>query len=336
MPRFAELFATALAANLVAVAAGVAQVQESAHSIAATDAFLRTDPPELKSTGTRIPFGTIVDVVEERTEAGKVYVNVKQHDGAMKALGWTAKSSLGSVKEFDTAMKPEDAIVVDKLTGMDLLMASTYNARGKYLKEKAAEIGVNGSALAAVLKVESSGRGFGNDGRTIVRFENNIFRSQWGRANAATFDKHFKFDAKESWKGHEWREDEAAAWEGCHKNQTGEWEILTFARTLDDVAALKSASFGAGQIMGFNHKTVGYADVQSMVKKFDEGIKPQLDAIVAFIKANNLCLNGLKMNDYVMFARGYNGPGKAADYGTKIQDGIAAYKKVTSGMKDAD
>ena len=51
---------------------------------------------------------------------------------------------------------------------------------------------MNGSVLAAVLKVESSGRGFGNDGRTIVRFENNIFRSQWGGANSTTFDKYLQ------------------------------------------------------------------------------------------------------------------------------------------------
>ncbi len=266
----AILFVALLASLMTSATPALAE--ESTCSITATDAFLMSDPPELKATSTRLPFGALVDVVEERTESGKAYVKVNEHGGAMQALGWTAKSNLGSVKEFDPAMKPEDAIDLDKLVGIELLMACTYNARGKYLKEKAAEIGVNGSALAAVLKVESSGHGFGNDGRTIIRFENNIFRNQWGRDHAETFDKHFKFDA----------------------------------------------------------------DVESMVKKFDEGIKPQLDAIVAFIKANNLCLNGLKANDYVMFARGYNGAGKAADYGAKIQAGVAAYKKVANGKKYAD
>ena len=55
--------------------------------------------------------------------------------------------------------------------------------------------------------------------------------------------------------------------------------------------------------MGFNHKVVGYADVQTMVKKFDEGIKPQLDAVIAFIKANSQCLKGLKTNDYYVRSR---------------------------------
>jgi hypothetical protein len=125
-------------------------------------------------------------------------------------------------------------------------------------------------------------------------------------------------EAKSGWKGHQWRKEETAAWEACHKNQAQEWDVLTFARTLDETAALKSASYGAGQIMGFNHKTVGYADVQTMVKKFDEGIKPQLDAILAFIKANKLCMQGLKADDYVMFARGYNGARQATRRATML------------------
>src|SRR5271166_2476459 len=136
MHRFTGVLATALLASIVA-SATPALAEESTCSITATDAFLRSDPPELKATATRIPFGALVDVLEERTESGKVYVKVKEHGGAMQALGWTAKSNLGSVKEFDPAMKPEDAIDVDKLVGIDLLMACTYNARGKYLKEKA-------------------------------------------------------------------------------------------------------------------------------------------------------------------------------------------------------
>ena len=332
MQSFSALFATALIACFVVVA----QAEEAPRSITATDAFLRTDPPELRLTEKRIPLGTLVEVLEERTEAGKAYVKVKEQQGAKQVLGWTAKSNLGPAKEFDPAMKPDDAVALDKLAGLDLQMASIYNTRGKYLKEKAAEIGTTGAVLAAIMKVESSGRGFGNDGRTIIRFENHIFRKEWGAANSASFDKFFKYDATQGWKGHQWRKTETAAWEPCHKSQVVEWDVMAFARTLDETAALKSASWGAGQIMGFHFKTIGYADVQSMVKKFDEGIKPQLDAVVAFIKSNNLCTKGLKSNDYVMFAKGYNGAGQANAYATRIQDAAAAYKKVTMGMKSSD
>jgi hypothetical protein len=328
-----------LSAVLVGCLVGAAQAagaEEAARSITTADALVRTDPPELKSTGTLLSLGMLVEVLDERTNAGKAYVKVKEHQGAMKVLGWIAKSNLGSPKEFDPAMKPDDAIALDQLAGLELTMASIYNTRGKYLKDNAAKIGLTGAVLAAVLKVESNGHGFGNDGRTIIRFENHIFRSQWGAANSMTFDKFFKCNAKQGWKGQQWRKDETAAWEACHKNQAEEWDVLTFARTLDETAALKSASFGAGQIMGFNHKSVGYVDVQTMVKKFDEGIKPQLDAVIAFIKANDLCMKGLRAGDYVMFARGYNGAGQASAYAGRIQDAAGAYKKVTIGMKCSD
>jgi hypothetical protein len=111
---------------------------------------------------------------------------------------------------------------------------------------------------------------------------------------------------------------------------------MQFARDLDETAALKSASYGAGQIMGFNHKAVGYATVQDMVKKFDEGIRPQLDAVVAFIRANKTCMKGLKNDDYVTFATGYNGKGQAAAYGANIKAAAASYAKVTKGKKYAD
>ena len=112
--------------------------------------------------------------------------------------------------------------------------------------------------------------------------------------------------------------------------------MLTFARTLDENAALRSASFGAGQIMGFNHKTVGYENADAMARAFDTGIRPQLDAVVAFIKGNATCMKGLKADDFVTFAKGYNGVGKEQDYGAKIKEAVDAYRKVTKGKKFAD
>ena len=111
---------------------------------------------------------------------------------------------------------------------------------------------------------------------------------------------------------------------------------MEFAKGLDEAAALKSASWGVGQVMGFNHKGVGYASVQDMVKKFDEGIKPQLDAFVAFIKTNPKCMKGLKDKNYTLFAEGYNGSGMPAAYGAKIKAAAESYAEVTKGKKSGD
>ncbi|MBK7823652.1 N-acetylmuramidase domain-containing protein [Nannocystis sp.] len=49
----------------------------------------------------------------------------------------------------------------------------------------------------------------------------------------------------------------------------------------------------------------------------------------SFIKRNPTCLAGLKAKDYVKFATGYNGSGKAADYAQKLKAAADAYARVT-------
>ena len=323
-----------LLAAVLLTPSGAALAQPKQYSIAEPKTMLRTEPDA--AAGKRAGYGLIVEIVAERTVGGTDFVHLAWVLADSATLGWTEKSNLGSAKEFELFMGPDDAVDVADLKGLDLLMASIYNARGRYLKEKATELGVKPSALAAVLKVESSGRGFGADGRAIVRFENHIFRNQWGAKNAEKFETHFQHDAKEKWKGHQWRKSADGEWATFHGNQAKEWEVLTFARSLDENAALRSASFGAGQIMGFNHKTVGYDDAAAMVKAFDKGIRPQLDAVIAFIKNHPNCLKGLKTDDFILFARCYNGAGKEQDYGAKIKEAADAYRKVTTGKKFAD
>ena len=305
-----------------------------AFSVTDVNAALRSPPPDVKPLAERIPYGTLVEIVREVDVGGTIYVEVKEQ--GKQLLGWTAKTNLGSGKEFDPAMRPDDRVPTDKLSPLDLRMASLYNTRGKYLKQQATALGIQAAPLAAVLQVESGGRGFANDGRMILRFENHVFNKYWGKAHQVEFDKHFKFDAASGWKLHEWRKDETGPWETCHKNQAQEWRTLLYAQSLDEVAATLSASYGTGQIMGFNHKAIGYADAKTMFAAMNEGIKPQLDGMIAFIRGNKLCMKGLTEKDYVTFAKGYNGLGQAAAYGKRIEDAAASYAKVSKGMKFAD
>ena len=295
-------------------------------------AYLRTDPPELKSTGNVIPLGTIVDVVEEQVVKGKAYVKVKTA-GEGAVLGWTSKSNLGSDKEADADLQPDAQIDLSKLSGLDLKMAAIHNMKGKFLAEKAAALGCDAASLGAVLQIESAGHGFASDGRMIIRFENHVFNNQWGKANKATFDKHFKFNADKSWTGHYWRRGEADEWIACHGSQDSEWQVLTFARSLDDEGALKSASYGAGQVMGFNYSSAGYKSVTDMFDQMGGALRPQLDGMFGFISNNATCIAGLKSKDYVKFATGYNGSGKAAEYGAAIQGAAEAYESVVKSAK---
>lgn len=108
-----------------------------------------------------------------------------------------------------------------------------------------------------------------------------------------------------------------------------EWGRLHRAMLLDRAAALKSASYGRYQIMGFNHRLAGYATVEAFVEAMKESELAQLEAFVAFIVNSGLGDELRQISnvhaDCVPFARGYNGKGYAANsYHVKI---ARAHKK---------
>lgn len=103
----------------------------------------------------------------------------------------------------------------------------------------------------------------------------------------------------------------------------GEYARLHRAMQLDRAAALKSASWGRYQIMGFNHARAGHATVEGFVDAMKAGEVEHLRAFCAFIKASALApaLAAISANPETCraFARGYNGAGYAThDYHGKI------------------
>ena len=318
-------------------------------------ALVRTPPNDLKSTGKKIPKGETVEIVKSTNVRGQDFVLVQQvmpkgvYDPP-QLYGWTVKSNLGGF-ENTTPVKKEDKKVVtkgddgtlaatDKIdlskhSGLDRKMADIYNTKGSYLKDAASALGISPAAAAAVLKVESGGAGFSSLGKMIIRFENHVFYKRWGKANSATFQKHFRYGAGQSWKGHEFRADANGSWGSFHGNQGKEWDVLEFARKLNNDAALQSISMGIAQIMGFNYAGLGYSSVQEMFDHMAGGLRPQLDGMFSFIKNKKTCIDGLRGGDYVKFATGYNGSGQAASYGALIETAAKAYARVSAGRKHA-
>ena len=89
--------------------------------------------------------------------------------------------------------------------------------------------------------------------------------------------------------------------------------------------ALKSASWGIGQVMGFNHLSAGFPTAETMVGAMVEGEDAQLLAMTGFLNANGLS-RYLGMHNWVRFARGYNGPGFAANhYDVKLAEQYARF-----------
>lgn len=92
-----------------------------------------------------------------------------------------------------------------------------------------------------------------------------------------------------------------------------EWLRLHRAMQLDRRAALRSASVGGAQIMGFNHELAGYATVEAFWDAMKVSEAEHLKAFATFIQrsflADELRLISNRPADCVPFSRGYNGSG---------------------------
>jgi hypothetical protein len=178
------------------------------------------------------------------------------------------------------------------------------------IEAAAAKIGCPVAAVRAVIDVESRG-GFLADGRPKILFERHYFRRL---TDGAHDSKHPDISAK--------------LW-GGYKGGAAEYERLHRAIDLKErEAALKSASWGAFQIMGSNFAVCGFPDVEKFVEAMVAGEPQQLGAFVAFVKGNNLD-DELRRLDWVGFARGYNGPDfRKNKYDEKL---AAAYRYHSAG-----
>jgi hypothetical protein len=163
-------------------------------------------------------------------------------------------------------------------------------------------------SLKAIVEVEASGEGFLDDGRPKILFEAHHFGSRTGyKYNGSNPDVSVR-----SW-------GEAKL---LYKGGAREYDRLAEAMALNDRAAKESASWGAGQVMGFNWKSLGYHNVDEFVDamKTKEG---QMDAMLRYCKVNNLLWAMRRFPDKDAcdaFAAGYNGIGAVDVYSPKIRD----------------
>ncbi len=148
--------------------------------------------------------------------------------------------------------------------------------------------------LHAVMEVETRGGGFDPFGRIKMLFEPHVFYRELSGA----------------------KREEAIA-QGLAYRRWGEqpypedsYPRLLRAMEIDADAALRSCSWGLGQIMGFNCKLAGYPTALAMVQDFLDDEEKHLAAMVNFIVSNGLD-DDLRRQDWRGFARGYNGAGYA-------------------------
>jgi hypothetical protein len=156
-------------------------------------------------------------------------------------------------------------------------------------------IGIEPAAMWAIVSVETSGCGFLPDRRPKILFERHIF----SRLTGGQFDADDPDVSQPSPGGY--------GLSGGHQ-----YDRLAAAIMLDRASALRSASWGLGQIMGENFDAAGFGDVESMVAAMVAAEDNQLRAMASFIKRNGLD-QPLRDRNWAAFARRYNGPNYAAN-----------------------
>jgi N-acetylmuramidase len=174
-------------------------------------------------------------------------------------------------------------------------------------KRAATAIGCEIAAVMAVATQESSGHPFLGDGtgRPTILFESHTFSEQTNGIHDGSVDTQGVAISTKTWV----RNYGAT---GAHQ-----YDRLACAIKLDREAALSSASWGGFQVMGFNHASCGFSDVESYVAAMCSGADAQLEAFISFCKKTHLD-RFLIRKDWVGFALGYNGSGeKSQGYDTK-------------------
>lgn len=237
----------------------------------------------------------------------------------------------------DVKMEPDNDDLIpltNRNNNVERIVGNTWNKFGGLLVFLSNKLKIDPAVSVAVLATESGGKGFGSDGRMIIRFENQIFYDKWGAKNRGKYEQHYQFEAAKRWQGHLFRPATNLAWREFHGTQPGEWEAFEFARSLDDTAAKYSISMGGPQIMGFNYAGLGYESVQQMFDAFSSSERAQVIGFFNFVQGpgtESRRIIALQAKDFEAFAAQYNGPGQAAKYGSIIRSLHDVFHKLRPG-----
>ncbi|MBD2182028.1 N-acetylmuramidase domain-containing protein [Aerosakkonema funiforme] len=197
--------------------------------------------------------------------------------------------------------------VITKETAKLLIQANSLPLESRLLSErdytKAADLlNCDIAVIKAVVEVESNGNGFLQDGRPKILFEAHKF---------SEFTNHRYDLSHPQISSLKWKRE-------LYKGGAKEYPRLEQAISLNRLAALKSASWGLFQIMGFNHNLCGFNDVQYFVAAMYASEGKQLEAFVAYVQNQNLAAF-LKNREWAKFAYHYNGESyRANDYDGKL------------------
>jgi len=201
-------------------------------------------------------------------------------------------------------------------------LASTYNRLGGLMQALARMVGIDVPSVLAVWQIESGGRTH-TVGRAVIRFENHLFYHHWGRHNEDEYNHHFRHGGHngqpgKSWQQHQFRESVNEPFQNVHTSQAREYQVLNFAMQLaGENPALQSISIGGPQILVSNYRIIGYTSSRQMFDAFQASERAHVLGFFDFCQHNHL-LPYLRTQQWVNFAKHYNGPGQAKHYATLL------------------
>ncbi|WP_294329091.1 N-acetylmuramidase domain-containing protein [uncultured Sphingomonas sp.] len=176
-----------------------------------------------------------------------------------------------------------------------------------------ARLGGDAASLWSLLSVETRGFGFLPDRRPKILFERHIFAARTGGRFSAGYPDLSNPKA------------------GGYSGGAAEYQRLKRAMLLDRRAALDSASWGLGQVMGFNAAKIGYPSVDAMVSAFADGEDAQLQGCAGFLTANAALHDAYKAQKWARVAFFYNGNQYAKNkYDVKLEAAHARF--VAAGL----
>ena len=164
------------------------------------------------------------------------------------------------------------------------------------------EIGVGEDELHAFIDTESRGKGFDRQGRPVMLFEPHVF---WRNLRDRDQVKAERAGlAYRKWKPGNYPRDS--------------YPRLIKAMAINETAALKACSWGMTQVLGENHKMVGYSTVQAMVLAMMADEENHIEAMVEYVISAGIddemrdlaaLTRPTRPSDCVGIVSVYNGPG---------------------------
>lgn len=231
------------------------------------------------------------------------------------------------------------AEILDAYINKRFLMEADYVAAAAKLK-------VSVPMVKSVTEVEARGEGFLVSGRPIALFERHIFYREMNKridVGSDTYLKELLSNLKlTSFKGQDPKGflksyllnnfstiyyPNPGGYEGTVKGVEREYKRLELAKTIDNEAAICSASYGLFQIMGFNYKASGYSSASEMYEDCSKGERNQLGAFCNFVLSDNRLITAMRKEDMLSFALAYNGPAQKG-YDVRLQAALNKWKKV--------